>query len=95
MKNLVLILFLVMFHVATSQSFLHRDGQNIVDKDGNNILLRGLGLGGWMVQEGYMLQTGAFAGPQHIIKEKIIDSILEFLDGENLADDLTLVLVKT
>ncbi len=29
------------------------------------------------------------------IKEKIIDSILEFLDGENLADDLTLVLVKT
>ena len=29
------------------------------------------------------------------IKEKVIDSILEFLDGENLADDLTLVLVKT
>jgi serine phosphatase RsbU (regulator of sigma subunit) len=29
------------------------------------------------------------------IKEKIIDNILEFLDGENLADDLTLVLVKT
>ncbi|QCX38277.1 carbohydrate-binding protein [Aureibaculum algae] len=75
MKNLVLILFLVMFHLATSQSFLHRDGQHIVDKDGNNILLRGLGLGGWMVQEGYMLQTGAFAGPQHIIKEKIIDLI--------------------
>ncbi|WP_117884058.1 cellulase family glycosylhydrolase [Aureibaculum luteum] len=77
MKNLVLFLFLVMFHVATSQSFLHRDGQNIVDKDGNNILLRGLGLGGWMVQEGYMLQTGAYAGPQHVIKEKIIDLIGE------------------
>ncbi|MBJ2175276.1 cellulase family glycosylhydrolase [Aureibaculum sp. A20] len=77
MKNLVLILFLAMFHLATSQNFLHQDGQNIVDKDGNNILLRGLGLGGWMVQEGYMLQTGAFAGPQHIIKEKIIDLIGE------------------
>jgi serine phosphatase RsbU (regulator of sigma subunit) len=29
------------------------------------------------------------------LKETIIDEILEFLDGENLADDLTLVLVKT
>jgi sigma-B regulation protein RsbU (phosphoserine phosphatase) len=29
------------------------------------------------------------------LKDTIIDEILEFLDGENLADDLTLVLVKT
>jgi hypothetical protein len=36
-----------------------------------NIVLRGLGLGGWMVQEGYMLQTGSFAGPQHVIKQKL------------------------
>ena len=38
-------------------------------------LIRGLGLGGWMVQEGYMLKTGNFAGPQYKIKEKIIEVI--------------------
>ncbi|HMI06299.1 MAG TPA: cellulase family glycosylhydrolase, partial [Flavobacterium sp.] len=55
--------------------FLHRDGQNIVDGNGQNVVLRGLGLGGWMVQEGYMLQTESFAGPQHVIKQKITDLI--------------------
>ena len=57
------------------QGFLHRNGQTIVDGDNKNIILRGLGLGGWMVQEGYMIQTGAFAGPQYKIKQKITDLI--------------------
>lgn len=57
------------------QGFLHRNGQNIVDGNGKNIVLRGLGLGGWMIQEGYMMQTGAFAGPQYKIKQKITDLI--------------------
>lgn len=59
------------------QGFLHREGQKIVDGEGNNIVLRGLGLGGWMVQEGYMIQTGAFAGPMHKIRQKITDLIGE------------------
>jgi endoglucanase len=57
------------------QGFLHRSGQNIVDGNKKNFVLRGLGLGGWMVQEGYMIQTGAFAGPQYKIKQKITDLI--------------------
>ncbi len=64
------------FAVASfGQGFLHRDGQKIVDANGKNIILRGLGLGGWMVQEGYMIQTGAFAGSQYKIKQKINDLI--------------------
>jgi hypothetical protein len=59
------------------QGFLRRDGQKIVDGKGQNVLLRGLGLGGWMVQEGYMLQTQPFASPQYIIKQKIQDLIGE------------------
>ncbi|QDO95507.1 cellulase family glycosylhydrolase [Formosa sediminum] len=62
-------------HTIAAQHFLHTDGQNIVDGNGKNVLLRGLGLGGWMVQEGYMLQTGSFAGPQHEIKQHIKDLI--------------------
>jgi len=59
------------------QGFLHRDGQKIVDGKGNNVLLRGLGIGGLMVQEGYMLKTADFAGPQYQIKQKITELIGE------------------
>lgn len=75
MKNLILILSVVISFSLNAQSFLRTNGQDIVDGKGNTIILRGLGLGGWMVQEGYMLQTSSFAGPQHEIKEKISELI--------------------
>ena len=74
MTKLILTLLLLLFSIAFfGQGFLHRDGQKIVDGEGKNVVLRGLGLGGWMVQEGYMLQTQSFASPQHMIKQKIQD----------------------
>src|SRR6187431_2816313 len=54
-----------------SAQYLHVDGKKIVDKNGTEIILRGMGLGGWMLQEGYMLETNAFANPQHQIRAKI------------------------
>ncbi|HSD06928.1 cellulase family glycosylhydrolase [Flavobacterium sp.] len=75
MKKIIVISLLCFATASFSQGFLHRDGQNIVDGNGKNIVLRGLGLGGWMVQEGYMIQTGAFAGSQYKIKQKITDLI--------------------
>jgi endoglucanase len=76
MKFYTLFVFAILCSsLSFSQGFLHQDGQNIVDGNGNNVLLRGLGLGGWMVQEGYMLKTSAFAGPQHVIRQKITDLI--------------------
>lgn len=71
MKKIVFLIFTILSTTISGQGFLHRENQNIVDGNGQNVLLRGLGLGGWMVQEGYMLQTGAYAGPQHVIKQKI------------------------
>lgn len=50
------------------QGFLHAEGQQIVDGHGQEIILRGIGLGGWMLQEGYMLRTG---GPQYRIEARI------------------------
>src|SRR5690606_2735419 len=75
MKKLIVLCALIMGPLAFGQGFLRTDGQRIVDAQGNNVVLRGLGLGGWMVQEGYMLQTSAFAGPQHKIKAKISELI--------------------
>lgn len=41
---------------AHAASFLKADGQFIVNEQGEKVLLRGTGLGGWMLQEGYMLK---------------------------------------
>ncbi|MFO8002133.1 MAG: cellulase family glycosylhydrolase, partial [Marinilabilia sp.] len=55
--------------------YLHTEGTKIVNANGENVILRGSGLGGWMLQEGYMLQTAEFAGTQYKIKEHIEDLI--------------------
>ena len=39
-----------------AQGYLRADGQRIVNEKGENVLLKGIGLGGWMLQEGYMLR---------------------------------------
>ncbi|WP_185289955.1 cellulase family glycosylhydrolase [Chryseobacterium lactis] len=77
MKKAILFSTLLLSQFGTSQ-LLKTSGQKIVNDKGENIQLRGLGLGGWMLQEGYMLKTADFAGPQHKIKEKIAELI-----GEN------------
>lgn len=74
---LTLLISIVVPVVAYSQGFLHQQGQNIVDGNGNTVILRGLGLGGWMIQEGYMLQTSSFAGTQREIRKKISDLVGE------------------
>jgi hypothetical protein len=75
MKKILVVLLIFLSISVFSQGFLHRNGQNIEDGKGQNIVLRGLGIGGLMVQEGYMLKTSAFAGPQREIKQEITDLI--------------------
>lgn len=76
MKRTILLSALLLSQFGTSQ-LLKTSGQKIVNDKGENIQLRGLGLGGWMLQEGYMLKTADFAGPQYKIKEKIAGLIGE------------------
>ncbi|NTH10471.1 glycoside hydrolase family 5 protein, partial [Agrobacterium rhizogenes] len=49
-----------------AQGFVRADHQHIVDGKGDPLILRGLGLGGWMVQEGYMMGLSNLKA-QHII----------------------------
>jgi len=56
---------------SARKGFIHASGTSIVDGQGREIMLRGFGLGGWMLQEGYMLETSDFAGTQWQIKQKI------------------------
>ncbi len=80
LRNFALIFIfssLVLLTTNLSAQFLHVDGKKIVDKNGTEVILRGMGLGGWMLQEGYMLETNSFANPQHEIRAKIKDLIGE------------------
>ncbi|MDF1548671.1 MAG: carbohydrate-binding protein [Bacteroidales bacterium] len=56
---------------ALAQGFLKAEGKKIVDGNSQEVILRGMGLGGWMLQEGYMMKTSDFAGTQHELKNKI------------------------
>ncbi|WPO84219.1 cellulase family glycosylhydrolase [Chryseobacterium sp. JJR-5R] len=72
MKRAILLSAFLLSQFGTSQ-LLKTSGQKIINDKGENIQLRGLGLGGWMLQEGYMLKTADFAGPQYKIKQKIAE----------------------
>jgi endoglucanase len=58
-----------------SQGFLRVEGKQIVNEKGENVLLKGIGLGGWMLQEPYMLQLSKVAGTQTEIKSRISELI--------------------
>ncbi len=65
-------LFLVILCTSTigyAQGFLKTSGTKIVNAKGENVLLRGIGLGGWMLQEGYMLRVYREA-QQHRIRAR-------------------------
>jgi endoglucanase len=74
-KGLIALLFFS-FYIsnASSQGFLKASGPVIVNEKGEKVILRGMGLGGWMLQEGYMLRVGNI-GQQYRIKAKIEELI--------------------
>lgn len=72
--HLTVVLILVITAISFGQ-FLKTTGTAITNENGDTIILRGMGLGGWMLQEGYMLQTASFANAQFQIRGKIEELI--------------------
>ena len=70
----IALLFLcnIFFNSLYAQGFLKAEGKKIVNAKGHNVLLRGEGLGGWMLQEGYMLGINKDA-QQNKIRSRIED----------------------
>ncbi|GAB4092582.1 cellulase family glycosylhydrolase [Flaviaesturariibacter terrae] len=66
---------------ATAQGYLHASGDTIVDGSNRPVLLRGMGLGGWMLQEPYML--GISGGP---VNQQEFRARLEGLVGKERTD---------
>ncbi len=57
------------------QNFLAVNGTKIVDRYGQEVYLKGMGLGGWLEPEGYMFGMSSFANSPSQIQKKILDLI--------------------
>jgi len=60
---------------AAGLTFLHTRGQDIVNEHGEKIMLRGVGLGNWLLPEGYMWMFGnEYDRPRRI--EKLVSDLI-------------------
>ena len=78
MRNFLTIFFFLATNLIYSQN-LSTLGPYLKDDNSNNVILRGINLGGWMLQEPYLFQFTGAADSQHEFKEKLV----EFIGQEN------------
>ena len=73
MKKIYLFTYLLFITSFVWSQGLKTSGKAIINSQGEEVILRGMGPGGWQIMEGYMMQTSGVAGSQHEIREKLID----------------------
>lgn len=76
MKNFLFTIITLAYISCGQAQLLQTKGTAIVNDKGDTIILRGMGLGGWMLQEGYMFRLSNL-GQQYRIREKIRDVVGE------------------
>ncbi|MBU0475103.1 MAG: cellulase family glycosylhydrolase [Bacteroidetes bacterium] len=75
--NKTFIILLLISSSIFANGILRTSGKKIVDADGTEVLFKGIGLGGWLVPEGYMFNMSGFANSPTEIKNKIIGVVGE------------------
>jgi len=70
----ITVLLLLPGYLFASTNFISIKGTQFVDNSGQEVFLKGFGLGGWLVPEGYMLHTPGFGSPTDI-ETKVSDLI--------------------
>ena len=75
-KKYIAYLFLI-GAISLNAQGLRTLGKKIINKNGEEVLLKGVGLGGWMLQEGYMMNSSGAADTQHKFIEKLTTLIGE------------------
>ncbi|MFZ6011131.1 MAG: cellulase family glycosylhydrolase [Bacteroidota bacterium] len=71
-RVLLLLVLIVSFNHGFSQSRLRASGSRIVNASNQEVILKGIGLGGWLLQEGYMMNPGT-GGTQWSFKKILYD----------------------
>jgi len=74
---LSILFFVLLATTIFPKGILRTEGKIIVDADGKEIVFKGIGLGGWLVPEGYMFNMSGFANSPSEIKSKIIGVVGE------------------
>jgi endoglucanase len=74
MRHYLILLLIFIQLQGNGQGFLKVNGQQVENNSGA-IILRGVGLGGWMLQEPYMLQLSNNVKAQYDLKNKITDLV--------------------
>ncbi len=82
MKLKLILLTIILYSGVLWGQGLRTEGKNIVDENGNEVILKGMGLGGWMLMEGYMMQSSDVADTQHEFRERLVA-----LFGESKTDE--------
>lgn len=72
---LLLLITLALAAPARATGLLHARGQEIIDEKGQPVMLRGVGLGNWMLPEGYMWKFGGRADRPRRIEQLVKDLI--------------------
>ena len=75
-KTLLFSLLLFCPFILRSQTtYVRASGKQIVDPTGANLIIKSIGTGNWMLQEGYMMQTSGVAGTQWEFRKKLTETI--------------------
>ncbi len=79
-RTLFLFLIIACFSQAQTKqennlTFLHTSGQDIVNETGEKIYLKGVGLGNWLLPEGYMWKFGGLGDRPRKI-EKVVEDLI-------------------
>jgi len=77
MRYLAVTIFILTCTLTVAQGFLKVKDTGIYNGSGQEIILRGMGLGGWMLQEPYMMKLSGVATAQYDIRKKIAELIGE------------------
>ncbi len=73
MKRYLLLSIIMLATFSGWSQGLVTEGTKIVDQYGEQVILRGMGFGGWMVLEGYMMHSSDVADTQHEFRDRLID----------------------
>ncbi len=73
----ILISIIASSSTVNAQGFLHAQGKYIFDGNGQEVILRGIGTGNWMLNEGYMMKTADFAGTHTKFRDLLTATIGE------------------
>lgn len=77
MKRFLILLLIIngIFLYSRGQGFLHTSGKKIVNGNGEEVILRGIGTGNWLLMEGYMMKSEEVAGTHTGFRQKLTETI--------------------